>query len=329
MVSRRSGLFAALAVPALMGLALSVPAAAQLREGHFRIGVLVFSSFRGPLWAAFTDELRKLGYVEGQNTTVEVRNAESQQQALPALAAEIVALNPDVIFSSAAPPIMALKKTGTTIPVVFAGLGDVVRLGVVDSMPRPGTNFTGITNNSDELQAKRVQLIKELVPDIIRVATFRNPLNESSVQMFAAAKKGSNMLGTEIIPIEIKSGEDLPQAIEDAVQAGTQALISTPDPITYVYRSTIIELSRQKGLPTIYPNPVEARDGGLIAFGPDGEAQWRRAATYVDKILRGAKPADLPVEQATPILVLNQKTAAALGIKIPPILLGRAEEVIE
>jgi putative ABC transport system substrate-binding protein len=333
MISRRSGFLAALAALILPGLvAVSAPVLAQPRPGHFRIGILVFSSFRGPagtLWTAFTDELRKLGYVEGLNTTLEVREAESQQERLPALAAELVALNPDVLFSSAAPPIMALKEVGTSIPVVFAGLGDVVRLGVVESMPRPGTNFTGITNNSDELQAKRVQLIKELVPDLIRVATFRNPLNESSVQMFDAAKKGSNILGAEIIPIEIKSGEDLPQAIDQAVRAGAQALISTPDPITFAYRSTIIELSRQKRLPTIYPNPSEARVGGLIAFGADGEAQWRRAAVYVDKILRGAKPSDLPVEQAIPILVINQKTAAALGIEVPRTLLVRAEELIE
>jgi ABC-type uncharacterized transport system substrate-binding protein len=329
MIKRRSGLLARLAALTLMGLALSAPAAAQLRNGHFRVGILAFSGPRGPIWTALIEELRKLGYVEGQNTTFEVRSAETQQERLPDLAAELVALTPDVIFTSTAPPIMALKKVGTSIPVVFAGVSDPARLGVVDSIPRPGGNFTGLTNNSEELVAKRLQLLKELIPDITRVAMFKTS-NPSSALIFGdELKKSSNTLGIDIIPIEIKRGEDLPEAIEHAVQAGAQALASTPDPITFVNRTTIIELSRQKRLPTMYPTPIEARDGGLIAYGPEPEAQYRRAAVYIDKILRGAKPADLPVEQSTPILVINEKTAVALGIEIPATLLGRADEVIE
>ena len=333
MISRRFGALVMLAAVTLAGLlAVSVSAVAQPRKGNFRIGILVFSSFRGPagtLWAAFTDELRKLGYVEGQNITLEVREAQSQQERLPALAAELVALNPDVIFTSTPSPILALKKTGTSIPVVFAGVGDIVRLGVIESIPRPGKNFTGVTNNTLEFQGKRLQLLNELVPHAIRVATFQFPLNEGSALAFDEVKKASNILGTEIIPTEIKRGEDLPEAIERAVQAGAQALMVTPDSITFVYRSTIIELSRQKRLPTIYPNPIAAREGGLIAFGIDAEPQYRRAAVYVDKILRGAKPADLPVEQLNPILVINQKAAAALAIEVPRTLLERAEELIE
>jgi putative ABC transport system substrate-binding protein len=330
MISRRFSLLAALAALTLAGpVAVSAPAVAQPREGHFRIGVLVSSVFRGPHWGAFADELRKLGYVEGQNTTLEVREAESQFERLPALAAELVALNPDVIFTSAQQPIMALKKVGTPIPVVFAGIGDPVRLGVVESIPRPGGNFTGISNRGDEAVAKRLQLFRELVPDIVRVAMFQTPLNPSLAIIVEEITKSSKILGMEIIPIEIKRGEDLPEAIEQAVQAGAQALISTPDAINFNYRSTIIELSRQKRLPTVYPSPIEARDGGLIAYGADIVAQWRRAAVYVDKILRGAKPADLPIEQGTPILVINLKTAAALGIQVPWTLLQLADEVIE
>jgi putative ABC transport system substrate-binding protein len=330
MISHRFRLLAALAALSFAGLGdVSAPAVAQPREGHFRVGVLVFGVFRGPLWAAFAEELRKLGYVVGQNTTLEIREAENQEGRLPALAAELVTLNPEVIFTSAPPPIMALKKVGTSIPVVFAGIGDPVRLSVVESIPRPGGNFTGISNTGDEIVGKRLQLLKELVPDIIRIAMFRNPLNPGLAITVEEVTKNSKILGIEIIPIEIKRGEDLPDAIEQAVQAGAQALMITPDAITFNYRSTIIELLRQKRLPAVYPNPIEARDGGLIAYGTDTEAQWRRAAVYVDKILRGAKPADLPVEQGTPILAINLKTAAALGIQVPWTLSQRADEVIE
>jgi putative ABC transport system substrate-binding protein len=329
MISRRATLLAALAALSLEGSAFSAPASAQLREGHFRIGVLVFGVFRGPLWTAFVEELRKFGYVEGRNTTLEVREAESQEERLPVLAAELVALNPEVIFTSAPPPIRALKKVGTSISIVFAGIGDPVRVGVVESIPRPGGNFTGISNIGDELVAKRLQLLKELVPDIIRIAMFQNSFNPGVAITVEEVTKNSKTLGMEMIPVEIKRGEDLPGAIEQAVQAGAQALMSTPDAITFNYRSTIIELLRQRRLPAVYPTPIEARDGGLIAYGTDTEAQWRRAAVYVDKILRGAKPADLPVEQGTPILAINLKTAAALGIQVPSALLQRADEVIE
>jgi putative ABC transport system substrate-binding protein len=152
MIRRRFGLFATVAALTLGGLvAVSAPAAAQPREGYFRVGVLVFGVFRGSLWSAFAEELRKLGYVVGQNTTLEVREAENQEERLPVLAAELVALNPDVIFTSAPPPIRALKKVGTSIPVVFAGIGDPVRLGVVESIPRPGGNFTGISKEAMSL----------------------------------------------------------------------------------------------------------------------------------------------------------------------------------
>jgi putative ABC transport system substrate-binding protein len=158
---------------------------------------------------------------------------------------------------------------------------------------------------------------------------FQNPLNPVFTTYVEEITKSSKILGIEMIPIEYKRGEDLPEAIEQAVQAGAQALMSGPDAIHFNYRSTIIELSRQKRLPAVYPSPTEARAGGLIAYGADIEAHWRRAAVYVDKILRGAKPADLPIEQGTPILVINLKTAAALGIQVPWTLLQRADEVIE
>jgi putative ABC transport system substrate-binding protein len=331
MISHRFRLLAALAALSFAGLVVvSAPVVAQPPDGHFRIGVLVFGVFRGPLWSAFVEELRKLGYVDGQNTTFEVREAESQQERLPVLAAELVALNPEVIFTSALPPIMALKKAGTSIPVVFTGIGDPVRLGVVESIPRPGGNFTGISNRGDEVVAKRLELLKELVPDIIRIAMFQNPLNPAvAITVVEEITKNAKILGMEMIAIEIRRGEDLPAAIEHAVQAGAQGLMITPDAITFNYRSTIIELLLQKRLPAVYPTPIEARDGGLIAYGADIEAQWRRAAMYVDKILHGAKPADLPVEQGTPILAINLKTAAALGIQVPWTLSQRADEMIE
>jgi len=281
--------------------------------------------------APFVDELQKLGYFQNNNIIFDVLSSEGDVERFPALAAELVALNPQVILATNTPSIIALKKTGTLIPIVFTMIGsDPVNLGVVDSIPRPGGNFTGIINNNLEIAAKRMQMLKELVPEAIRIAMFLNPLNPASQPAVDETIRQAGQLGLEIIPIEVKRAEDIAPAIDRALQAQAQALIKTDDLVTFVNRQTVIELTRQKKLPTIYNYRIEAVEGGLIALGVDAEAQYRRAAVYVDKILRGTKPADLPVEQASRVLlVINLKAAEAIGIQVPTMLVARADEVID
>ena len=316
----------------LIGVAYSTPAAAELREGHFRIGVLVaVSPSTTPSMAAFVQELQKLGYVEGRNTVIDTRSAEGDPERLPALAQELAALRPDVIFAAGTPPVIALRSLGTSIPVVFAGVGgDPVRSGWVESFPHPGTNFTGMLNLGIDIAAKRLQLLKELLPDIGRAAVLRNVSNATSIAIVDEIIGSSSTVGIEVVPIDVRRAEDLPPAVEQAGRRGMQALMLTADAMLVANRRTIINLVDQKKLPAMYSYPFEAAEGGLISYGPNIVSNYRDAATYVDKILRGAKPADLPVQQPTRLsLVIDLKTAEALGIKVPPVLLARADEVIE
>jgi len=317
---------------ALIGAAHTAPLAAELREGHFRIGVLVaVSASTTPSMAAFMKELQRLGYVEGQNTIIDPRSAEGEMGRLPDLAKELVTLAPDVIFAVGTPPVMALKSSGTSIPVVFAGIGvDPVQSGLVKSFAHPGTNFTGVLNVGFDIAAKRLQLLKEMLPSIERAGVLRQAGNATAVAIVDEILKSAPAVGIEVVPSDFRRAEDLPHAVERAERRGAQAMILTADAILVANRRTIIDLARQKRLPTMYSYPFEAADGGLISYGPDIESNYSDAATYVDKILRGEKAADLPVQQPTRLsLVINLKTAEALGIKVPPMLLARADEVIE
>jgi putative ABC transport system substrate-binding protein len=329
MIMRRSVLLASILVVAASGTAL-----AQIAQRHFRIGIFGFQplgSVRTGTFAPLFDELRKLGYSEGANTTFEVRSAEGNVARIINIAAELVALKPDVIFASNAPSVIALKKTGTSIPVIFAQIGsDLVNLGVIESIPRPGGNFTGIVTNTVEIAAKRLELLKQLVPGVRRVAMFQNPLNPVSAAALEQTLNASGPMGIEIIPIKVERPDDIQPAIDRAVQAQAEALIKTDDAVTYINRQKVIELVQQYKLPTMFNYRVEAVEGGLISYGVDADVQYRRAAVYIDKILQGTKPMDLPVELATRVLlVINLKSADALGIKVPPILIARADEVIE
>jgi putative ABC transport system substrate-binding protein len=320
------------AVLALTGIGYTAPSAAELREGHFRIGVLVaVSPSTTPSMAAFVQELQKLGYIEGGNTVIDARSAEGDTERLPALAKELEALAPNVIFAVGTPPVMALKSLGTSIPVVFVGVGaDPVRSGWVKSIPRPGTNFTGMLNVGLEIAAKRLQLLKELLPSIRRAVVLRNANNAASIAIVDEIIGSSSTVGIEVVPIDVRRAKDLPPAIEQAERLGVQALMLTADAMLVANRRTIIDLVDKKKLPAMYSYPFEAAEGGLISYGPDIVSNYRDAATYIDKILRGVKAADLPVQQPTRLsLVINLKTAGALGIKVPPMLLARADEVIE
>ena len=319
------------AVLLLVGFAHTAPSA-ELREGHFRIGILVaVSPSTTPSMASFVRELQKLGYVEDRNTVLEVRSAEGDMERLPALAKELDALAPNVIFAVGTPPVTALKSLGTSIPVVFAGVGgDPVRSGWVESIPRPGTNFTGMLNLGIDIAAKRLQLLKELLPGIGHAAVLRNAGNAASIAIVDEILGSSSAIGIGVAPVDVRRAEDLPPAIEQAERGGAQALILTADAMLVANRRTIIDLVGTKKLPAMFSYPFEAAEGGLISYGPDIVSNYRDAATYIDKILRGAKPADLPVQQPTRLsLVINLKAAEGLGIKVPPLLLARADEVIE
>jgi putative ABC transport system substrate-binding protein len=328
---RRRRLAVVLGVAALL-LADLVPSgisSAQVRDGHFRVGVMGSQPLAKVLTgniAPVVDELQKLGYVEGKNIKFEVRSSEGETDRFSDIAAEFVALNLDVILAANTPAIIALKKTGTSIPIVFTMIGsDPVRLGIVESIPRPGGNFTGIISNNLEIAAKRMQMLKEIVPDATRIGMFLNPLNPASQLAVDETTRQAGPLGIEIIPIEVKRAEDIAPAIDRALQVQAQALITTDDLVTFANRQTVIELTRQKKLPTMYNYRIQALEGGLVSYGVDADAQFRRAAAYIDRILRGSKPADLPVEQASRLLlVINLKTAEAIGVEIPPMLVARA-----
>ena len=288
-------------------------------------------SIHDPIDGRFVLELQKLGYIEGGNTVIDTRSAEGDTELLPALAKELEALAPNVIFAVGTPPVMALKSLGTSIPVVFAGVGgDPVRSGWVKSIPHPGTNFTGMLNVGLDIAAKRLQLLKELLPSIRRAIVLRNASNASSIAIVDEIIGSSSTVGIEVVPIDVRRAKDLPPAIEQAERLGVQALILTADAMLVANRRAIIDLVDKKKLPAMYSYPFEAAEGGLISYGPDIVSNYRDAATYIDKILRGVKAADLPVQQPTRLsLVINLKTAGALGIKVPPMLLARADEVIE
>jgi putative tryptophan/tyrosine transport system substrate-binding protein len=332
MIGSRTWLTTSFAVLALIGIAHAAPLAAELRDGHFRIGVLVgVDAPTTPSMAAFVNELQKLGYVEGRNTVIDMRSAEGKMGGLPDLVKELVALGPDVIFAVGTPPVMALKSSGTSIPVVFAGVGgDPVLSGLTKSLARPGTNFTGMLNISIDIAGKRLQLLKELVPGIARAGVLVNPENQASIAIVDEIARSSPTVGIEVVSAEFRRAEDLPKAIERTEQQGARALILTGEPILVANRKMIIDLALSKRLPTMFTYRFEVAEGGLISYGPDLDHNYRGAATYVDKILRGEKAADLPVQQPTILrLVINLKTAEALSVKVPPALLAQADEVIE
>jgi putative tryptophan/tyrosine transport system substrate-binding protein len=278
------------------------------------------------------EKLTELGYVEGKNIRFEVRSADGRFGLLPSLAVELIALHPDVIYVTSTPALMALYKAQADIPVVFAGIGpDPIGLGVVQSMPHPGGNFTGITNNVVELNPKRMQLFRELLPQATRLAYFSNPLNGGgSPAQDKAREEAAMQFGFQLLTVEIKSAEDFPAAFAKAFELKAEALFGSADPLSVNNRDMIIRLAAEYKLPVIYNFRFEVTDGGLIAYGPDLDAQYRSAAIYIDKVLRSEKTADLPVERATKLfLVINLQTAKALNLTIPSVLLARADEVIE
>ena len=280
--------------------------------------------------AAFTQRLREFGWIEGRTVSVEYRWAEGRAERAAEIAAEFVRLKVDIIVTYATPPTLAAKQATSAIPIVFAAAGDPLGAGLVASLARPGGNVTGLSLQSTDLVGKRLELLHEVVPGLRRLAVVANAANPFAVLEMAEVQATAHMLGLEVDSLEIRGSQDVATAFEALKGGAHEALYVVTDPLVITNRARIGTFAMGRRLPIIYSSREYVEAGGLISYGPNFLDLFRRAADYVDKILRGAKPGDLPVEQPTKFdLVINLVTAKALGLTVPPTLLARADEVIE
>ena len=309
---------------------LSVPfAAAQQAVKVARIGYVSLGSAVDAA-KALRQGLRELGYIEGQNLVIEDRYAEGKAERLPELVAELVSLKVDIIVAAGTPPPLAAKRATKTIPIVMTSAGDPVGSGLVDSLARPGGNVTGMSLFSPNITGKRLQLLKDIIPSISRVAVLWNASNPIAALNVKEAEAAARTLGLRVQSLEVHGPEDMESTLPAAISGRAGALFALDDPLLFQYRQRIVDFAARNRLPASAFFKEFAHAGGLMTFGPDLAASGRRAASFVDKILKGAKPADLPVEQPTKFeLVINLKTAKALGLTIPQSLLVRADEIIQ
>jgi ABC-type uncharacterized transport system substrate-binding protein len=279
---------------------------------------------------AFHDGLRNLGHVQGRDLRFEYRFADGHLDRLPALAAELVRLNPAVIVSAPVPANQVLAKATSTIPIVMASGADPVGFGLVKSLAHPGGNITGLTNFAEQLASKQLDLIRELLPRSARLAVLLNVANPLHVPQWQETQAAAAQVAVALVPFELRDADQLDEAFARFVHEQADALLVPPDVTLTTHRRRIASLAVTAKLPTVFFIRQSAVDGGLISYGPNPVENYRRAASYVDKILKGAKPGDLPIERPTRFeLVINLKTAKALGLAVPPTLLARADEVIE
>jgi putative ABC transport system substrate-binding protein len=320
------------AVGCIVALTLSLLAvpratAAQPVGKVGRIGYLVAGTGRIP--EAFQQGLRDLGYVEGQNLTIEYRSADSQLERLPDLAAELVRLPVDVLVVGGANAARVAQQATRTIPIVLAAGGDPVGVGLVASLAQPGGNITGLSFLGSELGGKRLELLKEAVPTALRVAVLFNPASTSAAHQWREMEGTARSLGVQLHALEVRQADELEHAFATATSAGAGGLIVLRDFLMATHRARILHLAAQHRLPVMAEERAFVDAGGLMSYAPSLMDLHRRAAGYVHKLLQGAKPADLPMEQPVKFdLILNRKTAQALGITFPPTLLILADEVI-
>ena len=305
-------------------------ARAQQRERMRRIGVLQPFPKDSPEKArieAFLRELQRLGWADGRNLQIEYR---WQTSDLRKAAMELVALSPDVILVSSTPAVSAMQTATQTIPVVFTQVADPVSAGIVASLAKPGGNITGFMVFDYEYAAKWFELLKEIAPNVIRVGAIRDPAVTASIGQLAAIQSAARLSRTEVIPLGGQDSKDIERTVTEFARGSNCGLIAVASPLININRNLIISLAARHRLPATYPFRSFVADGGLIGYGPDAIDAHRQAAGYVDRILKGEKPADLPVQAATKYeLAINLKTAKALGLEVPPTLLARADEVIE
>ena len=314
---------------ALGALAGANYAAAQRDASMARIGYLSLRADLGPLDREFLDALQALGYVEGRNLRIEYRFASDQEQRLPALAAELVQANVDIIVTSATPAVSAALRATKSIPIVMQAAADPVGSGFVKDLGRPGGNLTGMTFLSSELTAKRLQLMQELVPRTKRVALLAFDNKFATPLLVEATRLAAKQLGLDLTVQMMAKDADLPRAFTAFDQAGAHALLVQTSPFASSRRTRLAELAAQHRIPAIYESQAYVESGGLIAYGPDASEVFRRSASFVDKILKGARAGDLPIEQPTKFdLSVNLRAANTLGLTIPQSLLVRADLVI-
>ena len=278
----------------------------------------------------FRRELGALGYVEGKNIAFEYRYAENRLDRLPVLADELVRLKVDLLVAPSTITALAAKNATRTIPIVFVGVDDPVAAGLIDSLARPGENITGFTSITGVLAGKRLEMLKETIPKLSRVAVLWNPQDPSSVRQWKESQLSARELGLQLHSMELTSAEKYENAFKEAVKARSAGFVLTLHALANSNQKRISDLAAKHRLPAIYPRADFVASGGLMSYGPDRAESYTRAAVMVDKILKGAKPADIPVEQPTKFeLVINLKTAKALNLTIPPVVMMRAEKVIK
>jgi putative ABC transport system substrate-binding protein len=317
-------------IAGISGGLLAVPPAAEAQSitKVYRIGVL--GNENNPPWEGFRQGLRDLGYVDGRNVTIHWRWSEGKTDRLPALAMELVSLRPDVIVASGTQAVRAAKQATNAIPIVMAVSSYPDKIGLVDSLPRPGGNVTGLSNVGPELSAKKLELLREIAPRTSRVAVLLNPTSAVEPLTLQELSTAAPAVGFEIQSVEIRSPDDFSAAFAALSSSRVNSLLALGNPINFRGRQLIADFALKNRLPSIFDERLFVEAGGLMSYAPSFTDLFRRAATYVDRILKGANPADLPVEQPTKFeLVINLKTAKALGLTIPPTVLARADEVIE
>jgi putative ABC transport system substrate-binding protein len=310
--------------------ALVCPLAVKAQQANkvYRIGYV--SAGVRPNSSVLQDSLSGLGWIEGKNLIYERRYADNRPERLPDLVAELIRLNVDVIVANGTLAPIAAKQATTTIPIVMTNAGDPLGSGLVASLAKPGGNVTGLSLMSPELAGKRLELLKEIIPGLTRIAVLWNAANPYPANVFDQTKLAAGKLGIEVQSLRITSPNDLDGALEDALRQNAAALIAVEDPLTFDNRQQIVTFAAKSRLPAISGVREFADAGGLLAYGANLADLTRRAAGYVDKILKGAKPSDLPVEQPTKFdFVINLKTAKSLRLGVSPALLARADEVIE
>ena len=316
----------------LLGGAVAVPFAAhaQRDQGVRRIGVLQPFTTDAPekaRVAAFVQELQRLGWTDGRNLQIEYR---WEPRDLRKAAAELVALSPDVILVSTTQAVSSIQNATRTIPVVFTQVTDPLSAGFVASQAKPGGNMTGFTVFDYEIGAKWLELLKEIAPNVTRIGVIRDPTSSPTIGQLAAVQSAARLSRLDVVPLGGQDGKDIERTVTEFARGSNCGLIATATPLLLNNRNLVISLAARYRLPATYPFRSYVADGGLIGYGPDPIDQHRQAAGYVDRILKGEKPADLPVQAPTKFeLVINLKTAKALSLTVSPSLLSRADEVIE
>jgi putative ABC transport system substrate-binding protein len=320
----------------LIGGAAARPLAARAEQAERirQVGVLIpASADDADLQArvgAFLQGLQQLGWTIGQNVRIDTRWATTNPADIRRHAAELVALAPDVILVNAVAATAPLLEATRTVPIVFASVADPVAAGFVDSLARPGGNATGFSTLEYSFGGKWLELLKQIAPSVTRVAVIRDPAISAGIGLFSAVQSAASSVGVELSPVNVRNADEMDRAISAFARGSNGGLIVTASSGAFAQRDAIVALAARHKLPAVYYHSSFVKGGGLISYGPDLVDQYRRAAAYVDRILKGEKPADLPVQAPTKYeLVINLKTAKALGLTVPPSLLATADEVIE